>query len=246
MGSEIIEEANDTGFWARGTRFDFFNERGQKTSDESVVILKSPPFLRKYDSFFANLPSRNVVEVGIAEGGSLIYFALAYPQLRFVGIDLRAENLAVLRQIERLGLSDRIKLYYGVDQADGARINRIISENFGDEPLGAVMDDASHFYEQSKKTFEATFWRLAPGGTYFLEDWSWAHEAGRQDSGWNDRLSCANMLFELLMVLPSQSALIPDIKIDKNIAYITRGSKAVTKFKIDDLILSRGKKLNLI
>jgi hypothetical protein len=172
-----------------------------------------------------------------------------YPHLRFVGIDLRSPNEAVQWHIDRLGLTDRIKLHYRVDQADERRLQAIVAQEYGKEPLGAVIDDASHFYEQSKKTFEALYARVMPGGYYCLEDWAWAHEPGRTQEGalWPDKTSLANLLFQIILLQPSKSDLVRDIVVNKNVAFIQRGSLNVgTTVRIDDLVLNRGRPMGLV
>ncbi len=250
MGSDIITEERDNGFTAGGIEFRVHMPGDPElvTDERQVVVLKPTFFLRKYDRVFRSLPVRNVLEFGIAQGGSIIYFALAHPELRFVGIDLRPPIEAVVRRVEQLGLADRVKLYYGTDQADAARIHEIIQENFGDEPLGAVTEDASHFYGPSKKTFECTFGRLAPGGMYCLEDWQWAHEPGPcQSTQWMDEPSLANLLFEIILMPPAGDRLVAGVQIDAGSAFIERGTAPrVTGFSIDGVILTRGRRLSLI
>jgi len=220
----------------------------RSTTLDEVLILKKPAFLRRYDAYLSRLPNRNVVEVGIAEGGSLIYFALRYPHLRFVGIDLRSPNEAVQHHIDRLGLSDRIKLHYRVDQADGRRLREIVTQEYGDEPLGAMIDDASHFFEQSTKTFEALYGRVAAKGFYCLEDWNWAHEPGRTQDGrlWADKVSMANLLFRIILLQPAGRDIVRDIHINNNVAFIERGTHPLDQFKLEDLVLNRGQPLGLI
>lgn len=250
MGSEIITNDCEGSFTVAGLDFRV-HLPGQpviSTTDDHLVVLKPSHFLRKYDTVFKSLPSRNVLEVGIAEGGSIIYFALAFPELKFVGVDLRPPSKCVLRHIDRLGLGNRIKLFYHTDQADTKRLHEIIRENFGDEPLGAVTEDASHFYVPSKKTFESTFGLLAPGGTYCLEDWAWAHEPGPcQSTVWMDQPSLSNLLFEIMLLQPSAPQLVSNIRIDPNLAFIERGSvPPMSSFKMDNMILTRGKRIQLI
>jgi hypothetical protein len=250
MGSDIIANEREGAFTVAGLNFRV-HLPGQpviSTSKDEIVILKPAHFLRKYDPVFGSLLSRNVLEVGIAEGGSIIYFALAFPSLKFVGIDLRPPSDFVLGHIDRLGLSSRIKLYYHTDQADTPRIHEIIRENFGNEPLGAVTEDASHFYAPSKKTFESTFGLIAPGGTYCLEDWAWAHEPGPcQSTVWMDQPALSNLLFEITLLQPSVRDLVGKITIDPNLAFIERGpAPPVAKLNMDSMILSRGKRIQLI
>jgi hypothetical protein len=213
-----------------------------------VLILENPRFLQRYDAYRSRLPTRNVVEVGIAECGSLIYFALRYPHLNFVGIDLRPSNDAVYYHLDRLGLTGRVKLHYRVDQADGRRLREIVKQEFDGAAPGAVIDDASHFYEQSTKTFEALFGLVAPRGFYCLEDWNWAHEPGRTQEGklWPDKVSMANLLFRIILMQPSGRDLVRDIHVNNNVAFIERGSHPPLDFRIEDIVLNRGQPLGLI
>jgi len=45
---------------------------------------------------FESSPTKNVLEFGVFEGGSIILFALAYPDFKFVGSIFRPPNEAVL------------------------------------------------------------------------------------------------------------------------------------------------------
>lgn len=248
-GLDIIR-VDDHHFRVGDTRFRQLRpgDTERVTTRDEVLILKNPSFLLRYDQYLRRLPNRNVVEVGIAEGGSLIYFALRYPQLRFVGIDLRSPNDAVQYHIDRLGLTDRIKLHYRVDQADGKRLREIVAKEYRGEALGAVIDDASHFYEQSTKTFEALFGLVAPKGFYCLEDWNWAHEPGRTQDGrlWPDKISMANLLFRIILLQPTKRDLVRDIHINDNVAFIERGGHPPVSFRIDEMVLNRGQPLGLI
>jgi cephalosporin hydroxylase len=244
---KIIDESRFSFGEARFRRLQA-GDTARKTTRDEILILKAPAFLKRYDAYFSRLPNNNVVEVGIAEGGSLIFFALRFPHLKFVGIDLREANEDVQWQIDRLGLGDRIKLHYRIDQADKRRVRSIVSEAFGGERPGAVIDDASHFLEQSTKTFDALFGMVVPGGFYCLEDWSWAHEPGRTQDGslWPDKTSMANLLFRIILLQPSCGDLVRDILINRNVAFIERGSVEMDPVDVDQLVLNRGQPLGLI
>jgi hypothetical protein len=45
------------------------------------------------------------------------------------------------------------------------------TDEFGQDPLDLVIDDASHLYGPSLATFETLFPALREGGLYVLEDW---------------------------------------------------------------------------
>jgi predicted O-methyltransferase YrrM len=118
-----------------------------------------------------------IVEVGIFEGGSTALCALTIEPERVVCIDIQPEvHPALAGLIEREGLGDRVHVHTGVDQADRERVRAIIEQEFGDRPLDLVVDDASHFYDETVATFEVLFPRLRPGGVYVIEDWTWEVE----------------------------------------------------------------------
>jgi predicted O-methyltransferase YrrM len=248
MGSEIITQEDDLYFYINGTRFRQLraDSKLRKTTDDEVLILKSPRVLRKYDKVFTRLPTANVLEFGVAEGGSILYFAQAFPEFRYVGIDLREPNEALLHHIERARVSDRVKIYYGTGQDDGRRINEIIRENFGQEPLGCVIDDASHMYRPSRHTFETTFGQLAPNGLYCIENWSWAHQHGHYQTNELDKPALTNLLFEIVMLAASTEGVIGAIDIDTDIAMVRRGDHPEREIRFDKLIMNRKRKLELI
>jgi cephalosporin hydroxylase len=249
MGSEVITDEQGMQFRVHGTLFRQLtpDSSSRKTTNEEVLILKSPNFLRKYDDVFRTLPVPNVMEFGIAEGGSILYFAQAFPDYKYVGIDIRDPNEALLEHIRRLGLEKRVKLYYNVDQSDEQAVNNIINSNFGSERIGCIIDDASHMYNLSRLTFEHTFSRVAAGGYYCLEDWSWAHEAGQyQNTQWIDQPALTNLVFEMIMLLPSTRGLIDNIFIDFNVTFIKRGGQAPEHVDLTSMILNRGRQLSLI
>lgn len=77
-----------------------------------------------------------------------------------------------------MGLSDRVRLHYGMSQGDRAAVGAILDAEFGTGPLDMIIDDASHQLDLPRASFEVAFPRLRPGGVYVLEDWGWAHWAG--------------------------------------------------------------------
>jgi len=136
-------------------------------------ICKNRPLLEQYLDAFDSFPAANMVELGIAQGGSAALTALVAPPRKLVALDLIDNRVEALDDlIERLGLAERIRPYYGVDQADRARLQEILDDEFGDEPLDLVIDDASHRLEETRASFETLFPRLRPGGLFLIEDWN--------------------------------------------------------------------------
>jgi predicted O-methyltransferase YrrM len=134
--------------------------------------LKPQSFFEMYDRFLAGRTPERVLEVGVFQGGSGLLFADKWPGARISGLDLQPRNDAVQRHAVRFGFSDRLKFYYGVSQADERAVLRIIDQDLDGSP-DVVIDDASHLYPLTKRTFEIVFPRLARGGVYIIEDWAW-------------------------------------------------------------------------
>jgi cephalosporin hydroxylase len=248
--SRIITNEVGSRFQAAGINFQFINADFQrhKTDMNEIVILKPPAFLRHYDHVFEKTPTKNALEFGIFEGGSIILFALAYPNIKFVGIDIRPPNENVLRHIHNLGLAGRVKLYYETSQADSDKVDRIISSEFGGDDVGVISDDASHDYKLSKETFQLTFGKLAPGGSYCLEDWNWAHSEGVfQTQQWIDQPALTNLVFEIIMMYASTRGLIANIEfLVPALMCIRRGEAKLARFEFDNLIRMRNKTFTLI
>ena len=218
-----------------------------RTTEAEIVILKNMEILSCYDAYFSCPSSNNILEVGVFEGGSLLYMALRNPGFRFVGIDLRPVSPIVLRHIERLGLSDRVRIYDRVGQADEQRIRQIVNEEFGSEGIGLVIDDASHMYHLSRRTFEILFPLVVPHGTYCIEDWAWCHwPEPYQTNKWTDQVALSNLAFEIVMLLPSLKGSISDIRVTPGMIMTRKGSLPLKALSLDSAIRKRGRNLGLI
>ena len=105
------------------------------------------------------------------------------------------------------GLDERVRPYYGVDQVDSARLVTIVAEEFGDERLDLVVDDASHSLEPTRTSFETLFPRLRDGGLYLIEDWNWQiREAIAVAERLRDRDSPAKAKFERALSADREAA----------------------------------------
>jgi len=53
-----------------------------------------------------------------------------------------------------------------VNKADLAALTQICGQAFAGEPIDLIVEDASHFYAETRAAFRALFPRLRPGGVY--------------------------------------------------------------------------------
>src|SRR3954454_4686448 len=161
-------------FQVGGVDFECSFEHGSKP--DRFLICKNRGLVEDYLAVFDDFSDANMVELGIMDGGSVALAALAANPAKLVALELDEERVAALDDLlERLALTERIRPYYGVDQADRARLRAIIEDEFGDQKLDLVVDDASHRLDETRASFETLFPRLRPGGLYLIEDWNWQH-----------------------------------------------------------------------
>jgi SAM-dependent methyltransferase len=139
-------------------------------------IRKDRRLVEEYVSVLDGFQGGNIVELGIAEGGSVALTTLVAAPRKLVGLELDENRVRALDGlIEARELTDRIRPYYGVDQADRARLRAIIDDEFTGGQLDLVVDDASHLLAQTRASFETLFPRLRPGGLFLIEDWNYQH-----------------------------------------------------------------------
>ncbi len=138
-----------------------------------LIVRKPRWMIDRYDALASIVDTPNVVELGIWEGGSTALLTQLLRPRRLVAIDLSPTRVAALDDfIDSRDLTQRIRPYFGVDQADRSRLGAIVADEFGSEPLDVVIDDASHLLPESTVSFNLLFPRLRPGGWYVIEDWS--------------------------------------------------------------------------
>jgi predicted O-methyltransferase YrrM len=173
------ESGGGPAFYGRVERFRIgdveFHCSFERGSEPNRFYIRKPRRLVEgYLAIFDRFPEANVVELGIMEGGSVALAALAATPRKVVALELEPERVDALDTlIARHGLDQRVRPYYGVDQSDRARLGAILADEFGDEHLDLVIDDASHRLEPTRTSFETLFPRLRDGGLYLIEDWNW-------------------------------------------------------------------------
>jgi hypothetical protein len=204
-----------------------------------IPIHKTRGMIDRYGELLSGRDVRCLAEIGYLYGGMVLFFADMLPNAKIVGIDLKQPKAEVVEVVSRLGLRDRARFHDGTAQDDKIAVRRILDEEFGDQPLDLITEDASHFYPQSKATFEACFGYLRPGAPYVLEDWGWAHWNSPE---WQDnaplryatKLPLSQLIFELSMLLASQPQILSRLDIrDGAFAIATRGDGLAPREPID-------------
>ncbi|MGL4490090.1 MAG: class I SAM-dependent methyltransferase [Rhizobiaceae bacterium] len=172
------------------------------TCDEYIVLLKNEVFLNTEIAHFNIIKPKTMVELGLYEGGSAIFWHLLYG-LKFIGYDLRKAPDAVGRWLKKLGIEKSVELHFETSQDDEAKLKKTIKNFLGDEPIDLIVDDASHLYQYSRRSFEFLFPMVRAGGIYCIEDWSWAHAKADQwqvQKHWGNLPALTNLIFEITML----------------------------------------------
>ncbi len=217
----------------------------------------------RYWSTREHFRPRNVFEIGIWDGASTVLWNEYFRPEKLVAIDRGGgeggqrqgtpfgEDSAYFKHyLLSRGLRERIRTYWGVDQADAARLREIVAAEF-DGPLDLVIDDGSHRYGPTRASFEVLFPLLRPGGLYLIEDWSWSHCGWAQapDDGYAGDTPLTNLIVELLEAVGSFEKFMPggalsslrtvmaSLSVLPAFAIVERG--AVSRAELDDFVLDR-------
>jgi hypothetical protein len=102
---------------------------------DRFAVMKPPALMDAYLELLARHEGGRMVELGIREGGSTALMALAGRPSSLVAFELAGEAPALTKLIEARNLP--VTAHYGVDQADGETLARLV-----DGPLDLVVDEA--------------------------------------------------------------------------------------------------------
>ena len=218
-----------TAFTLDGLHFELIDWDVDYQGD-AYPIIKGREYLEAYREVLASASVERVMELGIRLGGSSVFFNTLLKPRRMVSIDITRP----VRRLEQYRASHAaaatLATYYRTSQDDEAALNSILEREM-DGPLDLVLDDASHFYEQTKASFEILFPKLRPGGLYVVEDWSWAHIRGF--GAWRDQPALSNLIFQLMMIAAGRPELIAQVTVFPGLAVVRKGSTQPSAERLD-------------
>jgi Methyltransferase domain len=224
--SEDAFELGDTTYVCRPIEGRFASEPGR------FCLLKPRHEVEWYERFLRDRAPRSIIEVGSYDGASSAFFAEIARPKTLVTIDRRPTPSPALADfIDRRGFGDVITPYYGVDQSDAPRLREILDEAFAGADLDLVVDDASHLVEPTRATFNCLFPRLAAGGTYLIEDWSWAHSG--LGTTWPDERPLTSVIFQLILACASRPKVVSNVNVFKNYTLVERGPAPIDADSFD-------------
>ena len=132
---------------------------------------KGPTYITLYERFFERLRDKPVrlLELGIASGGSLRYWAGYFPHGQIVGLDLAPPPIDHPR----------------ITTVAGNQANTAALDACGDS-FDIVIDDCAHVATAARASFDHLFPKVVSGGIYAIEDWGTGYW-----SNWEDGASFA-------------------------------------------------------
>lgn len=216
-----------------------------KPGENCFLLFKTRALVDQYLEFFGELrsttPIENVLELGLYDGGSIPFWVELLEPTRHVGVDIREPNEApwFRHYAEQRKQTTQIETRWKTSQADRKQTLAIQDEVFGGAPIDLLIDDASHFYEETRASFENLFPRVRPGGYYIIEDWAWFHWRGIEDE-WARKAPLSRLILELVEAAGSSStALIRSLRVCSGFAVVQRGhlpQEELDGFRLDDFI----------
>jgi len=217
-----------------------------RTTPEQVVLIKGKGAIDLYETILQDAPPSNVLEFGVFEGGSPVLLSLLYDLRRYVGVELKPSVSGLTQFLDSHPVGRRIHVHFGVSQDNADAVRAIVASEFGEEPIDLIIDDASHQYGPSKRSFEIAFPLLRPGGIYVIEDWGWAHWP--HFTQWGEASGLSNLIFQLTMACAAHPQLIKEVRIFPAFAFIMKAYPPMGTGELDlrELVGPRGKLLNLI
>ncbi|MDZ7926157.1 MAG: class I SAM-dependent methyltransferase [Agrobacterium sp.] len=195
----------------------------RKSAQSDFTMMKSRSFLTQYLQHEGE-DFKRILELGVYQGGSFVFLDQVFNPDRISAVELSAVPIPALdAYVEKS--KGRATVHYGTSQDDVQRLGEIIDQDFGGQ-LDLVVDDASHFYDQTRASFKLAFPRLRPGGLYIIEDWSWSFFEDYQgpDHPWAEHHSLANLAIDLMEEMALGKA-IEDVTVSRHMIKVRRSKK---------------------
>ena len=146
-------------------------------------LCKTQGFLHNYEVLLAARPDfqpRRILELGIWRGGSVALWNEVFQPERLSAIDFLPERV-IPALAQYVDAATTITLHWNTSQDDIQALTNVVAEDFDGQLPDLVIDDASHLYWPTRRSFEWLFPRMAPGALYVIEDWRSSVESASPD-----------------------------------------------------------------
>ena len=215
-----------------------------ESTDQLIYLYKDRAFLRRLEDVAERIHPKQMIEVGIRDGGSTIYWQDRFQLERLITFDIEADAPHLRNYLERHNLQGIVRTNSAVAQDDGPALRAAIAKHAFGPFVDFIVDDASHQHAQTRATVEILLPFLRPGGAYVIEDWAWGHHVTWPPGLWADRPLMSPLLSELTLICGHGSGVIDRIEIDPNFVVLWRGEAILPKdgeFRLIDHYVARGR-----
>src|ERR1700691_92274 len=87
-------------------------------TDDVIYMFKDMAFVARLNSVLQQIAPRRMIEIGVLHGGGTIYWQSKYELERLSAFDIAPDAAALTRYLERNGLTDAVRVHFGVPQDD--------------------------------------------------------------------------------------------------------------------------------
>lgn len=221
----------------------------RESSASSFLLVKNRAMIECELDAVQDLQVENIIDIGIWQGGSVVLLDLVFSPGKLVALEFSDRALPPLDSyVSSRGRSRSVSLHKGVNQGDSVRLRKIVQDEFNGEPLDLVIDDASHFYDETKKSFDLLFPRLREGGKFIIEDWQWSTISTLASLEYfKGKPGLSNLVLQCMLVCATRPDIVASVTVHPHMAIVTRGSASpLTDFSIAKLATNRGSPVPLI
>ena len=219
----------------------------RKSTPEEFVILKNRAMIEREFALIGSKRIDHILDIGIWHSGSVVLYDRAFRPQKLVAIEYNQEpiNSPLRNYISQHNRTDNVKPYYWVNQGDADRMNAIMADEFGDQNIDLVIDDGSHYYEETRTSFNVVFPYLSPGAHYIIEDWGWAHSNSWTIEYFKNKPAQTNLIIELLALVVSRPDLLNKVEVFGDMAIVTKGTGEIKRgeFDLGEFATSRGRRI---
>jgi len=135
----------------------------RQQTDKALPICFGKSYLDIYEKYFEPIRDTvsNVLEFGVAAGGSLRTWEEYFPNAYIFGVDVNPE--AQIRNTSRTSILT-------CSQDDAEQLHMMATD------FDIIIDDGSHINELTVESFQIMFPHVVPGGYYIIEDMGLTHD----------------------------------------------------------------------
>ena len=212
-----------------------------------LQIMKEPYHIACYENLSAEVKTgANIVELGIRTGASTAFLAMLFKPKKLCAFEIADSASQAFNHFMSVNpQADCVRAHFNCDQGDADILEKTLNDDFGDEMLDVIIDDASHRFSPSLVSFNVLFPRLKPGGLFVIEDWSWEHfaESGAGPDYLADKTTgFARLALMAILASAYRPDMIARVAVQRGIVVIYRGSETLDPegFDINDQLGERG------